>query len=124
VLTGRLVGGGTAWTVAGTTFRVADLAGTPLAPTADLDGDGVREPLATELDGVVDRVGTVQLSVTRTGNVTRLTRLAVLTYGKPLPAPSPTPAPTKSPTKPAGSPSANPSAAAPAVAPAVASSTP
>jgi membrane-bound lytic murein transglycosylase B len=121
VLTGRLVAGHTAWTVAGTTFRVADLGGTPLAPTADLDGDGVREPLATELDGVVDRDGTVQLSVTRTGTVTRLTRLAVLSYGKPLPAPTPTPAPTKSPTKspakPAGSPSASPTAVAPAVAP-------
>ena len=70
--------------MAGTTFRVADLGGTPLAPTADLDGDGVREPLATELDGVVDRVGTVRLSVTRTGTVTRLTRLAVRSYGKPL----------------------------------------
>ena len=121
VLTGRLVGGRTAWTVAGTTFRVADLGGTPLAPTADLDGDGVREALATELDGVVDRVSTVQLSVTRTGKVTRLTRLAVLSYGKPLPTPTPTPtptkSPTKSPTKPAGSPSASPTAAAPAVAP-------
>ncbi len=117
VLTGRLVGGRTAWTAAGTTFRVADLAATPLAPTADLDGDGAREPLATELDGVVERAGIVQLSVTRTGKVTRLTRLAVLSYGRPLPTPTPSPGPAKSPSKPTGSPSASPTAAAPAVAP-------
>lgn len=68
-------GPGSSWVVAGTTFTAVQAAG---VAAEDLDGDGQIESVPAELDGVVEREGTVRVHLSKTGSKVTVTEIEVL----------------------------------------------